>query len=434
MPSTRRSFLAAAAATPLAARTVGAVRTPATGTDWKQTVTETTFHDSARVDGQTLLLTRADDAGTVHAVADGGQMSWSRTLPTDPLWRTLTGTADGGFVVASEAADERVTVARYGPDGAERWRHDVAVGYHDNEYAVEPLGDGSVALVTNNITTHAVSMRLQCLTPDGSVRWDRTRDAFGGVVTDTVDGALAVGGYAYVGEFDGWLDRVAPDGTVRWEQRWSEAVDAVDFGSAGGVAVGDVYRDDHDAVRIWSLDGDGAVTTAWTHHFDTDALSSTAAVARRPDGGAWIATEPGDDGTLVVLETGSERLRTTATVDPFDTRADVTDIYPTAEGYVVVGRFDADAQSGGWVVAPGERASETPTRTPTKTPTRTPTTTPTRTPTETPTPGDDPDTGTTPTVTSDTTTGDAGPGFGVVAAVTALAAGSLARFRREDET
>ncbi|MBX0324526.1 PGF-CTERM sorting domain-containing protein [Halomicroarcula sp. F13] len=424
MPLHRRSLLAALALSPVAVRRVGATERRSLAVDWRTTVGDAGLLDSARVDGQTLLLTdHADRTATLHAVDDDGSSVWSRQFDDVPSPETVTGTDDGGVLAAGRTGrDDQMMVARLTADGTLSWRHRVSVGYHDQKTGVQPLDGDRVALVSNSIGTHAVSARLQCLDASGTVRWDHTRDGFAATIADVVDGDLVAGGYAFESAFGGWLDRIDADGRRVWSHRWPEEyTDAAQFGPGGGVAAAGVYEDDGtDAWRISYLSADGRIQREWRHNFAGDDRASPGAALRLADGSAVFVGERDESARVRLLRTGPQGSPDTVTLEPFDAAVAPHDLFPVDGGVLLTGDFESASDGGSWVVRLGDAGTPTGTATRTRT---------TRTGTDTEvTPYPPP-----PTDVTETTTGDSGPGFGPLAALAGLGAASLARLRNGEK-
>ncbi|MDS0277929.1 PGF-CTERM sorting domain-containing protein [Halomicroarcula sp. S1AR25-4] len=425
MPLRRRSLLAAIALSPLAVSPADAADPVSLAVNWRTTVGDGRLLDSARIDGRTLLLTdHSDQTATLHAVADDGTSVWSRQFDDAPSPETVTGTDDGGALAAGRTeTDDRVMVARLSADGALSWRHRVPVGYHDDKLGVQPLDGDRVAVVSNDITTHAVSARIQCLDSSGTVRWDHTRDGFGATITDALDGDLVTGGYAYESAFDGWFDRIDAEGQRVWEHRWTEEyTDAAGFGPGGGVAASGIYEDDGtDAWRISYLSADGRMQREWTHNFADDDRANPRAALRLADGSAVFVGDRDDSSRVRLLQTGSAGSPDTVTFEPFDAAVAPHDLFAVDGGVLLTGDFESASDGGSWVVRIAERGADA---TATRTDTRT-----TRTGTDTEvTPYPPP-----PTDVTETTTGDSGPGFGPLAALAGLGAASLARLRNGEK-
>ncbi|WP_276272435.1 hypothetical protein [Haloarcula litorea] len=415
----RRTLLRALAVSPLAAVPTATATAHRLGVAWRTAVGDTELLDSARVDGETLLLVRPEgDPATIHAVDDRGDRTWSRRLDAVPDARAIAGAGDGGFLVVGPGDDEASPVVRFGSDRSPSWRHRIERGHHDDEFRVRPLDDG-VALVSNSIGTHAVSTRVQHVAADGTVQWVHTRDGLAGLVTGGIDGDLAVGGYAFESEFHGWLDRLAPDGGTVWSRRWPEYLDAASAGPGGGIAVANLPEDEGGpGWRLRYLSTDGETQRAWVHHFDGDAPAPTA-TRRLADGGALTVAEVDEPGRVFLLRTGPDGSPDPTTVVPGDGPTVPRAVYPLDDGAVVAGHAQSATEPGSWVarLSPGASRRETTSATPTETATRTRTATDTEV-----TPYPPP-----PTAVTETTTGDSGPGFGAGTTLLALAVGWLAR-------
>lgn len=323
---------------------------------------ENVFDLTAAPDGSAYLVGGARDElerpvegifdAFVHAAGPDGTARWTRQLGT-PGWDLATGAAvtpDGDVVVAGysegdlagpNAGGSDGWVARFSPDGEERWRIGVASPGDDELEAVSVADDGTIHLA--GATTGELGAPsaggwdgvLIALAPDGSERWrvqDGTaQDDRAYAVDAAPDGGVYLGlhsqgdlGGANEGGWDGLVRRYDAAGEHVWEHEVRSSDDVRVLGlSAGpdGVVVagaGPASDEDGGSVPAFvrAVDADGAAR--WAASFGPARPDMPFPVAVTDDGSVWVGATTEDelagpqagvaDAALVVFAPdGSER-------------------------------------------------------------------------------------------------------------------------------
>lgn len=348
MPSTRRTFLSTMAAIPLTSGVVAGESTGEPTVDWTTDMDTGEFIDSARLDGETLVLSESpDEYGVVSTLDENGTVTEFTRIKLERDWEWLTPREDGSIIVAGFSSSSELHVHHVGADRALGWQHAVPVGEYDIENRGHALGDGRVGVVSHYDTPSTpASLRLHVLDPDGEIHREWDRDQSYGRATVTGDGELLIGGRTYRDGTTGWMARFDTSGQKRWERTWHDSdyvYDEVAFDSSGGIHFCS-FRD-RDRLLARDISADGEVRNEWTFRLD----GRPRATERLADGSAAIVTNGHDS---------SPRLHRTfpdGSVDSYDLQlyrwgTEVHELYATTNGYVFTGNTHPTSGETGRVV------------------------------------------------------------------------------------
>jgi serine-aspartate repeat-containing protein C/D/E len=407
-------------------------------------------------EGGSAWLVRVDDDGAEQWAATYGEGD-----PTSAS--AVVETGDGDFLLAGYAqppgSGGDAWLVRVDDAGEKRWSR--RYGGREVNTASDLIETGDGFLLAGSKVSSDGTRRGWLVAVDGAgePRWDATYGDAGATTAAALIEA-SDGGYLLAGSLessdsarDAWLVRVDDGGEKQWTRTYGGAEDDAAWdlleASDGGYVFAGVTASSGSGARdAWLGKVDVAGEYQWTRTYGSSGNDTAWAVTEASTGGYVLAGDTeatGDDrwdAWLGKVDAAGER----QWVRTYDSDAAAGVLETSTGGYLLAGAVEqpGSVQEDALLLrvdADGRRATPTPSPTPSPSPTPTPTpVTSTLTDEATPTPVPTPSTATATPAVGDTdgagtpaTTTESGPGFGALAALSALGVGAWRLLGRNDK-